>query len=165
MKRRLIAGTINRYEAEPGWENVHLDKSAHRPVQIVADLVDLSAIGDAEFDEVRCWQVLEHLPRDDAPKALAEMCRVLRPGGVLDIEVPAIDRVAAAIVEETYPLADLLRMIYGDDAPMPDAHLNVHRWGWTPASLAAALIDAGFGPPVPIDEESLQIRYRATRLP
>lgn len=41
---------------------------------------------DGAFDAVICSEVLEHLP--DYHAALAEMCRVLRPGGRLCITVP-----------------------------------------------------------------------------
>src|SRR5207302_422653 len=37
--------------------------------------------GDGEFDAVLCSQVIEHVL--DAPAALRELTRVLRPGGVL----------------------------------------------------------------------------------
>jgi SAM-dependent methyltransferase len=40
----------------------------------------------AEFDAVVLWHVLEHLP--DAMPALAEVARIMRPGGVLALSVP-----------------------------------------------------------------------------
>jgi SAM-dependent methyltransferase len=42
---------------------------------------------DAAFDAVVCAEVLEHL--DDDAAALAELARVLRPGGLLLVTVPA----------------------------------------------------------------------------
>jgi SAM-dependent methyltransferase len=41
---------------------------------------------DATFDRVICSEVLEHLPSDEA--AMAELARVLRPGGTMAITVP-----------------------------------------------------------------------------
>jgi len=41
---------------------------------------------DASFDAVICSEVLEHIP--DYRGALAEICRVLRPGGRLCVSVP-----------------------------------------------------------------------------
>ena len=38
---------------------------------------------DETFDRVFCVSVLEHLPGDDVSKALSELIRVLKPGGVL----------------------------------------------------------------------------------
>jgi SAM-dependent methyltransferase len=42
---------------------------------------------DATFDRVICSEVLEHIPDDTA--AMAELARVLRPGGVLAATVPS----------------------------------------------------------------------------
>ena len=44
--------------------------------------------GDATFDRALCLDVLEHLPHTDQPKALAELWRVLIPGGELLVTVP-----------------------------------------------------------------------------
>jgi len=44
--------------------------------------------GGAAFDRVLCLDVLEHLPHGDQPRALAEIFRVLGPGGEALISVP-----------------------------------------------------------------------------
>ena len=43
---------------------------------------------DGTFDRATCLDVLEHLPFDEQPKALAELFRVIRPGGELLVSVP-----------------------------------------------------------------------------
>lgn len=43
---------------------------------------------DASFDRVLCLDVLEHLSFEDQPRALAEIHRVLRPGGEALVSVP-----------------------------------------------------------------------------
>lgn len=42
----------------------------------------------ASFDRALCLDVLEHLSYDDQPRALAELFRVLKPGGELLVTVP-----------------------------------------------------------------------------
>ena len=40
------------------------------------------------FDRALCLDVLEHLSFEDQPRAVAELYRVLRPGGELLVSVP-----------------------------------------------------------------------------
>ena len=49
------------------------------------DMRDLSRFSDASFDRIICCSVLEHLRAEDQKKALAEMARVLRPGGIIGL--------------------------------------------------------------------------------
>ena len=43
---------------------------------------------DGAFEEVRCWHLLEHLERRDLIPVMNECHRILRPGGMMDIEMP-----------------------------------------------------------------------------
>lgn len=44
--------------------------------------------GDATFERATCLDVLEHLTFEEQPKAIAELFRVIRPGGELLVSVP-----------------------------------------------------------------------------
>lgn len=70
---------------------------------------------DGSFEAALCSEVLEHIPGDDA--AVRELARVLSPGGVLFISVPAIP------------------------APYDPAHA---REGYTPETLGRLVTSAGF---------------------
>lgn len=51
-------------------------------------MADLSAYEDGSFDLVYSGQSIEHVPVDVADKVLAEVARVLRPGGYLGLDTP-----------------------------------------------------------------------------
>lgn len=144
----LVVGTINRYPAPgPDWDVIHVDASTRGiwdadvgqqvPIDVVADMRDLP-FPDESVDRIQCWHTLEHVNEQGGRDAVAEFARVLRPGGVLDIRVPDMEYV------RTIPVRDALPMIYGDQAMMPDADLNVHRWGYTRRSLRGLVDDFGF---------------------
>lgn len=52
---------------------------------MVGDATNLEFV-DNTFDKVLCSEVIEHIP--DADKALSEMWRVLKPGGILVLSTP-----------------------------------------------------------------------------
>jgi SAM-dependent methyltransferase len=82
---------------------------------------------DAAFDRVIAAEVLEHIPDDAA--ALAELARVLRPGGTLAVTVPRWfpERVCWALADEYHAPA------------VPDGHVRIYRRG----QLAGRLRGAG----------------------
>ncbi|MDP6415699.1 MAG: class I SAM-dependent methyltransferase, partial [Gammaproteobacteria bacterium] len=62
------------------------DTGQHGELDLIADVQDLTAIDDMQFDCVYCSQVLEHIPRPDS--ALREFFRVLKPGGYVLVSAP-----------------------------------------------------------------------------
>jgi SAM-dependent methyltransferase len=72
------------------YESVDLSaRGEHRPTW-EADICEMPVIPDARYDSVVCHQVLEHVRKPRA--ALAEMQRVLMPGGCLILSVPHLSR-------------------------------------------------------------------------
>lgn len=65
-------------------------------LDLVADMHDLAIIPSASFDCVFSSQVFEHLKRPEV--AIAEIARILRPGGSLIVSVPFL----AGLHEEPY---------------------------------------------------------------
>lgn len=119
-----------------GFTGVDLDPTA----DIVADIrsVPLPA---ASVDEAMAIHVLEHLPRWEAPKALAEWYRLLKHGGMLAVEVPDLLACCQAILDGA---PDRMGMwgLFGD--PGYQSEIMIHRWAWSREELLRELKKAGF---------------------
>ena len=86
---------------------------------------------DGAFDRVIAAEVLEHVPADGV--AMAELARVLRPGGTLAVTVPRwlAERVCWALAEEYH-------------APhVPDGHVRIYRRRQLGRLLAASGLRPG----------------------
>lgn len=81
--RELIERSAERYDG--------LDVEVRHPdVRYVASATDMHEVPDDEYDTLLCSEVLEHVGEPEA--ALAEMARVVRPGGALVLSVPFLAR-------------------------------------------------------------------------
>jgi SAM-dependent methyltransferase len=92
---------------------------------------------DESFDVAICIEVLEHLFSPD--KATAEICRVLRPGGILIASTPnaAYWRLRANLVFGLWnPLGDALSI----EQPWRDPHIRF----FTPHTMSRMLSSSGF---------------------
>lgn len=87
------------------------DERAHRGA-IRVDLQDID-LPDASLDVILTPHVLEHVP--DTDRALAEIRRVLAPGGTMYLQIPLLQAVTAPPVEPEF---------HGDDTPV------FWRFGW-----------------------------------
>ena len=85
---------------------------------------------DASFDRIIAAEVLEHIPADDA--AIAELSRVLRPGGTMAVTVPAwlAERVCWALSDEYHAPA------------VPGGHVRIYR----ESGLRSQMRSAGLQP-------------------
>jgi len=79
----------------PGVDYLSIDLESPRAMQKM-DLTNLP-LADNTFDIIFCVHVLEHIP--DAPQAMREMHRVLKPGGIGVILVP-IDKALQKTFED-----------------------------------------------------------------
>lgn len=70
----------------PGYET--LDNDPIVKPDILADIEDYIPVSDETYDEIRCHHILEHIETKNKVKVLAELWRILKPGGILDIELP-----------------------------------------------------------------------------
>lgn len=119
---------------------------------------------DASFDLIHMAHVLEHVAWYQTGEALAEMLRVLRPGGVLEVWVPDALSIAEAFVNAERRGHDPLKIdpwtrfnpagdpcvwaagrlfSYGDGTGTP-GHPGWHLAMFSPRRLREALLQAGF---------------------
>ena len=144
----------------PGWLNtdVHVFRrgfveylDATQPFPIPAD----------SFHFVYSEHQIEHIPLEAGDRMLAECFRVLRPGGVVRIATPDLERIARLALaplgaEEAYYVAYISRML-GLAAPDPTRVVNAmfrafgpddasgHQFIYSFDTLAERLRAAGFG--------------------
>ena len=85
----LNLGCGSRYH--PDWINI--DIVPHGPEVIQHDLSRGIPLPDASCDVVYHTAVLEHMRRSDAAAFLAECYRVLKPGGIVRVGVPDLERI------------------------------------------------------------------------
>lgn len=139
-------------ERFPGWEIVRLDSDPDVSPDVVGDIRDIP-LPNETFDAVWCSHALEHLYEHEVPGALAELRRVLRPGGEIIVSVPDLRAVAREIVEgrltDTLYDSDAgpirpLDVVYGFQPYVRREMLYAHRIGFDRVSLTAAMGAAGF---------------------
>jgi SAM-dependent methyltransferase len=101
---------------------------------------DLRLFDDGTFDLAHSSIVLQHVGRDLARSYLAELVRVLRPGGVLHVQLPTTPRWnVGGIVVRLLPAALMNRLRGGmrmEGIPEPDVRELLEREGLTLLEVA-----------------------------
>jgi SAM-dependent methyltransferase len=104
-------------------EDTAVGEEGGRGTAVVADALSLP-FADGSFDRVIAAEVLEHIAADG--KAVAELARVLRPGGTVAVTVP-----------RWYP--ELVCWALSDDYhQVPGGHVRIYRRGVLAARLGRA---------------------------
>ncbi|MCU1353737.1 MAG: hypothetical protein JWM05_2946 [Acidimicrobiales bacterium] len=136
--RRLNLGC--GFDHREGHLNVDFQEF-HEP-DLVADVRDLSMLPSGAFDEILAQDVLEHLPRSDTATALAEWARLLRPGGLLHLQMPDVTACGRFLVDhdDTAEHEQLISQLFGTQGYTGDFHLA----GFTDLTLVEVLRRAGF---------------------
>ncbi len=86
----LNVGCGNKFHR--AWTNI--DMVSGDPAVRAANLIEGIPCETGTFDVVYHSQVLEHIPKENAPAFLAECLRVLKPGGILRVVVPDMEDMA-----------------------------------------------------------------------
>lgn len=140
--------------AGPSWTEVRLDIDPAAEPDIVASMTDMSAVSDGSMDALYSSHNIEHLYPAEAPIALREFARVLKPDGFAVVTCPDLQSVAAVVargqlLEPLYesdvgPIAPI-DILFGHRAAMEKGNLFMaHRTGFTHRTLWQLLTDAGF---------------------
>ena len=123
----------------PGRSWVNCDR--HGDPDVRCDAYPLPFDTDSA-DELWAIHLLEHLHCADAGQALYEWFRVLKPGGLLVIEVPCLDKIAQLIVNGEKNIRLTTMGLFGDPRdPKPDM---LHKWCWSKAELTDSLMGVNF---------------------
>lgn len=125
-----------------GWINCDVvrAKRAKRDPDLFCDFRAIP-LPDGCADEVHAIHVFEHVYRWESDALLKEWKRLLKPGGMLVLEMPDLIKCCKNILlglDDKYSYWGL----YGN--PQTEDVYMCHRWGWTPKTLELALIDNGF---------------------
>jgi len=93
-------------------------------------------------DEIRSVQSLEHLDMKEGPRVLRHWRDLLRPGGVLHVDVPDLEETARQLLAQPdEPSKEwYYRLVYGSQKNAFAFHKN----GFSPARLEWMLREAGF---------------------
>lgn len=136
--RLHIGGTAPK----AGWKILNIQPGPD--VDFVGSCTDLGAFADGSARKVYASHVFEHLGyQGELPQALAEVHRILEPGGRLYVSVPDLDVLCRLFVHPELEPAHrfhLMRILYGGQV---DA-FDFHKVGFTFEILCHFLGKAGF---------------------
>jgi SAM-dependent methyltransferase len=107
---------------------------------VEADLLSLP-FPDDYADEARAIHVIEHFQPWDAPKAMREWVRVLKPGGELAIECPCLDKIVKLFDVPNIPPYMTYWGLYGD--PRLEDPLMMHKWAYGEGQLRRLMASVG----------------------
>lgn len=133
----------------PEYINVDIvhERAGNKP-DVISDLHDLSCFDSGYADEILAVHVVEHFWRWEVVGVLKEWVRVLKPGGRMILECPNLKSACEEFLKNpersALPGPDGQRsmwVFYGD--PRWRDPLMMHRWGYTPRSLAQLMNEAG----------------------
>jgi len=136
------------------WRELRLDIDPAVSPDIVCSMIDMNPLASGSIDAIWSSHNLEHLYRHEVPVALGEFLRVLRPGGMLLLTMPDLQKIAELVADdeledEAYlspsgPISPL-DMIFGHSASLAQDNLHMaHKTGFTARTLNQLLAEAGF---------------------
>jgi len=124
-----------------GYVNIDMpgNYSGQKP-DIECDIREIP-LPDNHADEAMAIHVIEHFYRWEAVDVLKEWVRVLKPGGLMVIECPCLDKVIQLAQVPDIPWNMTMWRLYGD--PSYKAPEMVHRWCYSVQELAEVMSRSG----------------------
>lgn len=133
---------IGGHQTKSGWKIFNIRPGKN--VDFVGNCTDLSQFPDAAAECVYASHVIEHLGhRHELPAALAEIRRVLRPGGKFYVSVPDLEFLCGLFVRPNMPVdlkVRIVTMIFG----MQSNEHDYHKFAFSLDMMAMYLARAGF---------------------
>ena len=140
--------------ASDDWQEVRLDIDKSAKPDIVSSVLDLGIIDSDSFDAIFSSHNIEHVYTHEVPIMLKEFLRVLNKDGFFVVACPNLIPVARLIVDDKLtepayvspagPISPL-DILHGHGASIEQGNeFMTHKTGFTPKSLNAALLGAGF---------------------
>lgn len=133
----------------PGWINVDVygGSEVYR-----WDFTKGLPFSESTVDLVYTEHFIEHLEKDDGLVFLTEVCRVLKPGGVLRLSTPSLDYLIQCYADGKVDEWSDLGWVVSDTAELVNG--SMRNWGHKYLYNAPALIDilerAGFSKVIPV---------------
>lgn len=131
----------------PGFVNVDMpDNWAKKLPDVSADISQRLPFDDGVADEVHAYHVLEHMWRWQVPEILQDWARVLKPGGLMVLEMPCLDKIlhymhaSMRADVEMDPRLSIWGM-YGD--PRYRSEAMTHKWCYAQQEAIRVMQDAG----------------------
>ncbi len=144
--------------------DVAQERSGKQP-DVICDVRNLNKFSNDYADEILAVHVIEHFGRWEVVSILKEWVRVLKPNGKLILECPNLKSACEQFLQDpdlySGPGQEGQRtmwVFYGD--PSWTDPLMVHRWGYTPISLAKVMHEAGLRE---LKQEPAQFKLREPR--
>ncbi len=137
----------------PEWTEIRLDIDLSVSPDVIGSMTDMSAVASESVDAIYSSHNIEHLYPHEAPLALAEFLRVLKPDGFFVVTCPDLQSVCKLVGEDKLteaaysspagPIAPI-DILYGHRAAIANGNLFMaHRFGFTQTVLDGTLRASG----------------------